>query len=39
MTQAGATSERERWVTLEQLDDWLDLPMLVLSVIWLGLVL
>lgn len=39
MTQAGPTSERERWVTLEQLDDWLDVPMLVLSVIWLGLVL
>jgi len=39
MTQAGPTSESERRVTLEQLDDWLDVPMLVLSVIWLGLVL
>ncbi len=31
--------EQTRRETLEQLDEWLDVPMLVLSVIWLGLVL
>lgn len=39
MTQTGPSSERQRRDTLEQLDDWLDIPMLVLSVIWLGLLL
>ncbi len=29
----------ERWETLRRLDDWIDTPMLVLSVAWLGLVL
>ena len=39
MKQAGYRDEQDRQKTLEQLDDWLDIPMLVLSVIWLGLVL
>lgn len=39
MTQTETSSERDRRALLEQLDDWLDVPMLVLSVIWLGLVL
>jgi voltage-gated potassium channel len=30
---------RERWQTLEQLDDWLRTPMLVLSLLWLVIVL
>ena len=39
MTVTTSPSEQERRTTLEQLGDWLDVPMLVLSVIWLGLVL
>ena len=31
--------ERERWVVLKQLEEWLDIPMLVLSFVWLILVL
>lgn len=31
--------ESRRWEALRRLDDWLDGPMLVLSVVWLGLVL
>jgi voltage-gated potassium channel len=32
-------SARERWDTLEQLDDWLRIPMLALSLAWLIIVL
>jgi voltage-gated potassium channel len=32
-------SERERWKTLSQLDDWLRIPMLLLSLAWLIIVL
>lgn len=32
-------AERERWLTLRQLEDWLEAPMIVLSLIWLVLVL
>lgn len=39
MVQQQSQNARVRRDTLEQLDDWLDIPMLVLSVIWLGLVL
>lgn len=31
-------THEERWSTLEQLDDWLRTPMLVLSLVWLVLV-
>lgn len=31
--------ERERWVVLKQLEEWLDIPMLLLSIVWLILVL
>lgn len=34
-----ATDKADRLETLRRLDDWLDRPMLVLSVAWLGLVL
>ena len=27
----------ERWEIVAQLEDWLEMPMLVLSIIWLGL--
>lgn len=30
-------AERRRWRTLEQLEDWLEKPMLVLSAVWLAL--
>jgi len=39
MNQAASPEEPDRREMLKQLDDWLDVPMLVLSVIWLGLVL
>ena len=32
-------AERERWETLEQLDEWLRTPMLLLSLAWLAIVL
>ncbi len=32
-------AERERWLTLQQLEAWLEAPMIVLSLIWLVLVL
>ena len=32
-------SDRQRWRTLRQLDQWLDLPMMVLSAIWVLIVL
>lgn len=31
--------EKERHELLEQIDDWLDTPMLVLAVVWLGLLI
>ena len=31
-------SDRERWVTLEQLDEWTHVPMAVLAVVWLLIV-
>jgi len=39
MKQAKQENEQDRRETLERLDEWLDIPMLVLSIIWLGLVL
>ncbi|MGI8931315.1 MAG: ion transporter [Sphingomicrobium sp.] len=39
MKQIADRDERDRRETIEKLDDWLDVPMLVLSAIWLGLVL
>ena len=33
------TVRRERWKTLEQLDEWLRTPMLLLSLAWLSIVL
>ncbi len=33
------TSRDARWATLDQLDEWLRTPMLVLSLVWLALVL
>ena len=35
----AAREREERWKTLEQLDEWLRTPMLVLAVAWLGIVL
>ena len=35
---AAVDAHEERWSTLEQLDDWLRTPMLVLSLVWLVLV-
>lgn len=35
----GEATRRERWRTLDQLDEWLRTPMLVLSVAWLAIVL
>ena len=32
-------SDRQRWKTLRQLDDWLDTPMTVLSALWVMIVL
>jgi len=32
-------SDRQRWKTLRQLDDWLDTPMMVLSALWVMIVL
>jgi voltage-gated potassium channel len=29
--------ERERWALLHQLEEWLDLPMVILGFVWLGL--
>jgi voltage-gated potassium channel len=34
-----ANGEHERWVTLRELENWLERPMLVLSFVWLLLVL
>jgi voltage-gated potassium channel len=31
-------SDRQRWKTLRQLDQWLDVPMMVLSAVWLLIV-
>lgn len=31
-------SAARRWATLDQLDDWLDVPMVALSLAWLGIV-
>ncbi len=39
MKRTEAHELNEQRETLEQLDEWLDVPMLVLSVAWLGLVL
>ncbi|MDF3075804.1 MAG: Potassium voltage-gated channel subfamily [Alphaproteobacteria bacterium] len=32
-------NEHERWRTLHELEDWLETPMQILSLVWLGLVL
>jgi voltage-gated potassium channel len=37
--QAPSGTEDERWAVLDELDDWLRVPMLVLSFVWLLLVL
>ncbi len=37
--QETTSNDAERWSVLEQLDDWLRAPMLVLSFVWLLLVL
>ena len=39
MHQGSERQDRERWRTLRRLDAWLETPMLVLSVVWLGLLL
>ena len=39
MTPVRKREASERWEALRRLDDWLDGPMLVLSVAWLGLLL
>ena len=39
MQQGSERQDRERWRTLRRLDAWLETPMLVLSVVWLGLLL
>lgn len=39
MAQDQSPSARARLTALDQLDDWLDVPMLILSLIWLGLLL
>lgn len=39
MTPTTQPERRERQRVLEQLDEWLDGPMMVLSLVWLGLVL
>lgn len=39
MTSEAANERDARWRTLEQLDDWLRTPMLLLSLAWLALVL
>lgn len=39
MAGGTAASERQRWETLDQLDEWLRTPMLLLSALWLALVL
>ncbi|MDQ3139700.1 MAG: ion transporter [Pseudomonadota bacterium] len=39
MTSEAANERNARWRTLEQLDDWLRTPMLLLSLAWLALVL
>ncbi len=39
MNHSAKSERQERQRALEQLDEWLDGPMLVLSVVWLGLVL
>lgn len=36
---ASEAARRERWETLEQLDEWLRTPMLILSLAWLIIVL
>ena len=39
MVDAGSQDSRERWEVLDSLDEWLRLPMLGLSFVWLLLVL
>lgn len=39
MDDAKSQNGRERWEVLDSLDDWLRLPMLALSFVWLLLVL
>jgi voltage-gated potassium channel len=39
MAGAAAQSDENRWETLEQLDEWLRTPMLLLSLAWLAIVL
>ena len=39
MTEQTPEVERERWHELHELEEWLEKPMLVLSVIWLALVI
>lgn len=39
VSEAGSEGSRERWEALDALDDWLRVPMLGLSLVWLLLVL
>jgi len=34
-----ATTDHQRWRTLDQLQEWLDAPMAVLALLWVGIVL
>src|SRR4029079_14831843 len=34
-----ATTDHQRWKTLAQLDEWLEVPMALLALVWLGVVL
>lgn len=38
MSNPAQTSDRFRWRVLNDLDEWVDLPMMVLSIIWLLIV-
>ena len=39
MTDAAPAARHQRWRTLRQLEEWLQTPMLILSLLWLVLVL
>ena len=39
MTETETVEQRDRWRLLDQLDDWLRVPMIVLSLVWLVIVI
>jgi voltage-gated potassium channel len=39
ISEIAMASDRQRWKTLRQLDDWLDTPMMLLSAVWIVVVL